>query len=95
MVIRRALVLLLPLLGSNNIFPWTWIFTKMASGHDGIALQEIQREQDSIDSLIDSLLSSTLATSLHGPLSAENKEINTPVVKSPAQAKMGEDVRQD
>ena len=61
----------------------------MESGHDGISLQEIQREQDSIDRLIDSLLNSASAASLHGPLSAENKEINTPVVKSPSQAKRG------
>ena len=54
----------------------------MASGHDGISLQEIQREQDSIDSLIDALLSSTFASSLHGPLIAENKEINTVKVKN-------------
>lgn len=61
----------------------------MESGHDGISLQEIQKEQDSIDRLIDTLLNPTQVSSFYEPLSAENKEINSPVVRSPAPAKRG------
>ena len=66
---------------SNNIFPWTLIFTRMASSHIGITLQEIQKEQESIDKLIDSLLNTTTGTSSSGSVNADNKAINTPVLK--------------
>ena len=61
----------------------------MEDSHVGITIEDIQREQDSIDKLIDTLLTSDSTTLLREPHSDNVKEVTTAKASSPSQAKRG------
>lgn len=73
------------LLCSNNFL----VVERMAGSHVGITIEDLQREQDSIDKFIDTLLTSDPATLLCEPHRDIVKETSTPPRNSPTQAKRG------